>query len=831
MALHKPLFIASLLYASGIAGGLFAPLPLLALAAGGLLAALILSCVKFSLKLRLALGFFVCFMVGGAYGLWQHHANQSHLQDSWENRSFRAAGVMLSPPQTDGDQTVFTVRSGGENLLLRIKLLEEQELQQVAVWHRGDKISFDGVLQKPSVAGNFQTFDYRNYLTNRRIHWIVAVNGTNAVRVEPGKRWRLITAAALVDRWRGSLVGRLHRHFHGDAQGLLESLLLGFRNNLSAEVYQRFSNLGLSHLLAISGLHVGIVLGGIMGLFKLLRVTRETRVKATMAIVPVYVLLTGASPSVFRAGLMALLALFALRRGMLKDSLYLVGLAGALMLSWNPYYLADIGFQLSFLITIGLILGVPTVIELLPIKAAAVRNSLAVVIVAQMVSFPLTIYYFNIFSLLSPLANLLLVPLYGFIVLPLGYAALLLDFIHPSLAGYPAVLLQSVIDFSFALMNAGNGIAGIRLIWGTPPVWWIILYYLLLGFSVWFLLRWKRAGALPWQAAAYLSIHRGGAFFAGALLILLLWRGYDPVFFQKSHGQVDFLNVGQGDACLIQTSSGKHILIDGGGTLGFRKKGESWRDKRDPYEVGKDLLVPLLKKRGVHAIDLLVVSHEDMDHIGGLRAVVEQIPVKAVWFNGTLKDSPVVRSLFQAMLSKRIPLFPVYDGMRLAVDRSTQLRVLYPEKGGQRVDLNNQQNLVCLVVEMRMYESSFLFAGDIPSSVEEEILSHHPQLEAGGEGSVGDISSGKQGIDVLKVAHHGSRTSTEGAWLDFFHPHMAVISVGKHNPYGHPTNDVLQRLADRSIETLRTDIQGEIQYRVTAKQLEFRYLHQNPPTD
>jgi competence protein ComEC len=291
------------------------------------------------------------------------------------------------------------------------------------------------------------------------------------------------------------------------------------------------------------------------------------------------------------------------------------------------------------------------------------------------------------------------------------------------------------------------------------------------------------------------------------LFILFLWYGYDPDRFDRD-GKIQFIDVGQGDAILVRTPQGRHMLIDGGGTLSFRKPGEEWKERRDPYEVGKKLLVPLLKQRGVHRIDWLVVSHQDQDHMGGLLAVVEQIPVRNVLMNGTWKGNETSRKLFESAMNKGAAIVTAPESGRLPVDRFTELTVL-SAGGKQPLRVAEEQNGESLVLLMRMQDSRFLFTGDMRAEDEHSVLAYL----SGGRKVAGDETFPP--IDVLKIAHHGSKTSTTGEWLSYWKPKVSVISVGHKNVYGHPNPGVVERLEQSGTEIRRTDLDGEIVFTVT----------------
>jgi competence protein ComEC len=301
---------------------------------------------------------------------------------------------------------------------------------------------------------------------------------------------------------------------------------------------------------------------------------------------------------------------------------------------------------------------------------------------------------------------------------------------------------------------------------------------------------------------------------------ILLYKGYQSES-PAGRGTISYLDIGQGDSALITTPSGSHILVDGGGTLSFGQK-EEWRIRRSPFEVGAKVLVPLLKKRGIHRLDAIILTHADQDHAGGLQAVLEEIPVSALLFNGTLTDRESYKKLLRTALEADVQLYPVHQGMTLSPDDDTELAFLWPEildgKASGEPMLNGiplleEQNHVSVAFRLQMNGRNFLFTGDMDLEAEEEIV--HQARQKG-------ITTGSA-IDVLKVAHHGSKTSTGDTWLEFWHPAASVISAGVNNLYGHPKSEVLERLDTYNTAIFRTDQQGEIQMQVRAEGIKVRH--------
>ncbi|MEO3947855.1 ComEC/Rec2 family competence protein [Gorillibacterium sp. CAU 1737] len=777
-------------------------------------------------------------MVSFLYYSWFDSANQSDLQEktaaSLDGATIEATGTLLTPVEVDGDRASFYLKGTSasvqgapeveveEKLRVTVRLLREEEQAVAAAWRRGDRVHLTGTLRKPEPARNYGGFDYRSYLRRQHIHYLLSVKGTDGI-VQSGKEagWlSLLPIQRAVDELREKLSGSIEAVFPEDQAGYMNGLILGITDGIEPDQYEQFSELGLTHLLAISGLHVAVFVAAFLGLFRLLRLPRETAQLIVMVLLPFYVLLTGAAPSIMRAGLMAMLALYAARKNRLKDGLHLVSLTALLMLLVHPYYLMDVGFQLSFLVTAGLILGVPSFSRLLPVKNPLLNGTLSVTLVAQLASFPLTVYYFNQVSFLSLPANLLLVSIVSYVVTPGGTLAMLAVLVYPAAGEWIAWPVALVNRASFRLVSWMNQGAHVRLIWPSPPVGWILFYYAACALLLAALAR-EQAARRRRKAGIRLPERfgsgRGRTGFplsrvrnaSAALFVLALGcGGILPGGERAQAATVSFLDIGQGDSILVTTPAGRHLLIDGGGALTIKRAGEEWKQRRDPYEVGKKTLVPLLKKRGIGILDAVFVTHLDEDHIGGLMAVVEQLTVRKLVFNGTLKNSPMAERLFRTAEERGIPLYQAGEGSRYRPDDDTELVFLGPPAPTGELKLAAEQNEVSLVFLLKLYNRTFLFTGDMGQITERELIANRNVLPTGG-----------YPIDVLKVAHHGSKHSTGIGWLSYWQPRFAVISVGKSNLYGHPSADTLTRLNEAEASVLRTDERGEVRFRVTREAL------------
>jgi competence protein ComEC len=771
-------------------------------------------------QFAICVGMLVCAVL---YGHWQQQMNVSALPEA--PSSMQLTGIIASPIKQDGDRirfelktilveipenaaapasklskTLFQKRS--EKVMVTIKLMDKTQLKQSEGWSRGDHATLTGELALPSGARNFDQFDYAKYLRNRGVHRILTIDGLEQAVVASSDKITLQSFLGLVEGYRTLLANRVSLLFPGEQSGFMQGMLIGVRADLAGGLFNQFSRLGLTHIIAISGLHVAIVVGGWLLTLRIFKVARETALLSALFLIPIYVLLSGASPSVIRSGMMAMIAVYAARNGWLKDALQILAIAIIAMTVWNPFYLYDVGFQLSFAVTAGLIGGTSAMRSLFPRKPNGLYNAIAVTLVAQLVSFPLTIYYFNQFSLLSALANLLLVPVFSLLVLPAGYIALMVSYLYMPLGSWIAVAVGGSNRLCFWLIEQLDRLSGTLMIWKSPSLGMVMLYYAILYVLAAGVQRVK-SGELqlfPVEARQVKRILIGGS---AALLLWLTVSYHADVW--RTYGMVSFLDVGQGDAMLIRTPEHQTILIDGGGTLRFQKNSEQWRARSDPYEVGEDLLVPLLKKRGIRQIDYLIVTHADTDHIGGLLAVLSHIPVKRLLFNGTLKESETASQLFRLALARQIPLYPVTAGRSLEVDDHTRIDFLYPP-AFDKVHYASDQNNASTVFLLHMYAKHFLFTGDMGVEAERHIIAElkEPLLQVR--------------VDVLKIAHHGSKNSTSEEWLNYWQPSLAVISVGLRNVYRHPSEIVMDRLSRHHTPVLRTDLHGEVQVNVRSEE-------------
>lgn len=736
-----------------------------------LLIGLIVRPAYWQLPIRLVLIVTMC--AACAFTSWSiaHNHSQYHVE---ENTMQPFSGQVASVPVLDGDEVSFRLRDQQDEWLHIVVKRENitQETKNLLSIQRGTSVSGKGLWKIPAESGNVGLFDYRSYLKTQHVFWVIRVE-VKDLKIASKKTQSLLGVG---DRIRTTLSDRFFSQYADRYAGLLSGMLLGDRVRITEEDVKTFSNIGLGHMLAISGLHVTVLVASWLWLMTQLRVPRILKYGMTYLLLVLFVIVTGASIPVVRAALTGAIGLWFAYRRRLRDAQSLVAATGILMLLWDPYYLLSVSYQLSFAVTFGLVALGPAVFEMLPSRWPIwVRGTLSVSILAQGVAFPFQIMYFNELSLLSLPINLVFVPVLTYLITPLGYASLAIPL---------AWLVEPLLTFTVSIFEKWNSVLWARTIWASPSWWWVVGYVILLGFI-----------CFPFQRGWV----RRAAF---GLFVLFIAYAYLPPISERQV-YMEVLDVGQGDAILLHMPNRKYWLMDGGGAVTFSAETKSWKQKKSPFDPGADIVVPLLMKRGVKRIDTLVMSHANEDHLNGLQAVVERIPVGRILFNGSINGSLKIKKLYLTCIERGIPFHQVQTGERFALGRNGEVQVLNPQNKNVPFQ-THAQNELSVVLYVKIFQARLLLTGDLDESGDAAVLH-----AAKAEGLLG------YPLSVLKVSHHGSRYASTPAFLAMWQPQFAAISVGAHNRYGHPTAEVLERLRHVGARVHRTDRHGAIRYRIT----------------
>ncbi|WP_165859258.1 DNA internalization-related competence protein ComEC/Rec2 [Desulfofundulus salinus] len=667
-----------------------------------------------------------------------------------------------------------------------------------SVYSYGDRLRLHGLLTRPPDPGNPGGFDYRAYLARRGVGAVLMVRDPASIH-KLGVGGHPVVRAVL--RVKEKLLAVSRATLPPEKAALLNGIVFGSQGQIDRKTWQLFSESGVVHILSVSGLHVGLVLAGVLAAVRLLHLPLFLTAPVGTGILLLYATLCGLGPAVTRSTLMALMFLWAHHLGRVRDWPTTLAAAALVSLVARPLSLYDIGFQLSFAATWGILYLGPVLDGLLKniIRHTWLRATLWVSLAAQLATLPLIAWYYNLISLVSLLTNLAAVPLTG-LILALGTAAAFLGLVIPALAGLINTSTSLLLDVFISLVSLCRDLPGAVLHVPTPSLLLVVAWYPLLFLGV--LLVSKDGRVLGRQ---FFSRHRRllpVAFLGGGLLIGL--------FQFKSSGEnqlvVHFIDVGQGDSILVQTPGGKNMLVDAGGWPGELDSGEG---------AGEKVVVPYLRRLGVRRLDVLVITHPHEDHAGGMRAVIEAFPVDLALvspvgetgnssvFTGKFSDKvPLTyRALLAGLAARGVPVKATGAGDRLHLDPALDIQVLGPPRpllSGTRSDLNNAS----LVLLIRYGEEVLLLTGDIEVEAQQALMDAGVNL----------------GCTVLKIPHHGSRYLLR-SFLEKTHPAVAVISVGRHNNFGHPAPETLERLARLPVQVYRTDQDGAVILRTDGKHL------------
>ena len=587
----------------------------------------------------------------------------------------------------------------------------------------GQRIAVEARLDRPLGFRNPGTFDYAARLLR---HGIAVVGTVRAERIvaldEREPAWPV--------RLKRRAVAAMREALPPVSAALLAGLLLGERTDLPADVDAAFRRAGVYHVLAVSGFNVALVASTVWALLALAHAPRRVAALGALVVVLGFAAVAGPQPSVLRATLMAVLVLLALLLEREASVLNGLALAAVVILAVRPADLHDPGFQLSFAATAGIVLA--------PMPRGWLAAAVAVSVAAQLAVLPISLVHFNQLSTIGVIANLGVVPLAGLATV-LGLVAVAAGFVSEALAGWLFAAAWPILLLLRGVVAAAAAVPGAVIHVPAPGPLAIAGYVgaLALGLSAW------RLRETRLRLARRLAI--GAIALATASVLVTLWPALRPA---DGRLRITVLDVGQGDAIVVEGPDGRTVLVDAGAGGPYR------------LDAGERVVAPFLWNRGILRLAAVVVTHDDADHAGGMAAVRERFTVRERW-NGAVEAGPL--ALGGAVIT---PLATAADG------RNDAARVL-------RVDFG-------LV--------SVLLASDV---------------EAAGEHAL--VASGAPlGATVLKVPHHGSRTSSGVALLAAVHPSIAIVSVGRRNPYGHPDPGVLARLATTGADVYRTDHDGAI---------------------
>ena len=603
----------------------------------------------------------------------------------------------------------------------------------------GDRLKIVGELSIPNNNTIPNGFNYKKYLYHKKIYYLFTANNIKIVSKN----------TSIFYFFKNQIIKRITKI---DKTGYLKIFITGEKDDLDNNILQEYQTNGVSHLFSISGMHVSLLASIILFILKKVSYNNKLNYLVVILFLLFYLFLTNFSSSILRTTIMFISMAINKCYNLKVKNIDIICLVLIIIIIINPFYIYDIGFQYSYLISFTLIL--------LAKKTNKVRNklvqSLYISFICFLVSFPISIYNFSSVNILSIFINIILIPLVSVAVYPLS----LLTFIISPLINI-FVLAVSILE---KLNSIFANITIFQLVVSKPNIIIIFAYYVII----------------------YLSLFNKKYYL---LLVIMLLIQKNLIYYDNSL-KVTVIDVGQGDSIFIKMPNNKeNILIDTGGKISYNK--EKWMIRKKNTSITKNSLIPYLKSMGLNKLNTLIITHGDYDHMGESINLVENFKVEKVIFNcGEFND--LEKELIKVLEKKKIKYYSCIK--ELNIDNS-KLNFLQTKEYDNENDNSN-----VIYTELGGYK--FMFMGDAGIEKEKDILDKY------------SISN----IDVLKVGHHGSKTSSSKEFINEIDPKYNIISVGKNNRYGHPNKEVLENLENSKI--YRTDQDGSIMFKIKKYKLQ-----------
>jgi competence protein ComEC len=696
----------------------------------------------------------------------------------------------------------------------------------------GDRIKLTAKLRLPRNFRNPGAFDYEGYLRGLGISTLASVKAED-VEVLPG------TAGSRFGLWRSRMRNSILKHireqglWNREDAALFSAMIVGEDSLLLRNVREEFQQTGVYHLLVVSGMNVGILAFAMFWLARRLRFPEWAASFVTIALSVFYAYIAGMGVPIVRAVLM--LSLFLIARLLYRDrsGLNATGFAALVVLIFSPMALFDAGFQLTFLALLaitgislpvlertstryrqallhldstGYDLGLEPKLAQFRLDLRLVAGRLAQlfgagsfgkaparIVVTCTAGIALALYelflisavtqavlvlpmraYFHRATILGLPANILVLPLAG-IMLNAGVSAIALSYVSLPFAHLVAWVAAAALHWTLACLHtlAQFHLSQWRMADPAPFLLPLAATGVLVAI---FAVRKQRAIAFAGLTALFLSSVGVAAYHSA------------PKREQKKL-EITAIDVGQGDSLLVISPEGRTMLIDGGGSIG---------PVHSEFDFGEDVVAPYLWSRGIEHLDVVALTHAHGDHIGGLPRIIEDFHPVELWV-GINPDVPAMQQLYETAAANHTSIRALASGNELDWG-GAKIRVLSPPADWQpKAKPRNDDSLALLV---RYGNTSALLAGDLEKKMERFVATESPEA------------------DLLKIAHHGSATSTTPELLAAVHPQFAVISVGYRNSFGHPRQVVLDRLQTGNIRTYRTDLLGAVTFLLDGKQVQ-----------
>lgn len=647
------------------------------------------------------------------------------IPNSYDLGTKKVVGEVLEY-DIDGDYLKLTI-DANEKLMGRyyFKTKAEKELfiKSVDVY---DTLRLDGELEEAEGSKDIYSFDYKQYLKSKNINYIIKIDKITLISKEKSF-------------FKGIKCFLLKRN----SNPYIKAFIFGNNKSILTDVMSSYQEIGISHLFAISGMHIGLLTLVISKLLMKLNIKEKYIFIIISLFLFFYLFITGVSPSILRAIFFYLF--FSLNKiynfNIKGVNIFLLIFSISLLV--NPYYIHEVSFLYSYTISFSLLL-VGNKIN----NGSYFKRLFLTSLISFIVSFPITIYFFNQINILSVFYNMLFVPFISMIVFPLSIITYIIPFFEPIFNVFISLMEFLALKFNFISFS--------KLIFPSLPRYYYILYIIGVIIFISYFYNKKIISVLP-------------------IFLLALFNYLYPVFFNQNY--LMFLDVGQGDSILIH-SKDKTMLVDTGGVMNYSR--EKWQERKNKKSLTNYVTIPVLKKLGIRKIDYLVLTHGDFDHMGEALKLIKQYRVEDIYLN-----QGNFNLLEKKVIKKYRHVYQIREKEEIVLGNINIVQI-----NKEFSDENDSSSILLMYYKNK----KILLTGDASKKSEEYILNKY--------------NIGK--IDVLKIGHHGSKTSTSDELLKELRPSLAIISCGKNNRFNHPHKETIDKLKEYRIKYLRTDISGTI---------------------
>lgn len=652
----------------------------------------------------------------------------------------------------------------------------------------GDIIKIKGKYKAPDIQRNYGGFSYREYLKTLNIY-----GNVTAERIEVIEKSKRNDISFFIHQIKENVKLNAKKYLDEETYSIYLGLILGDTSYIEDDTKEEFRNSNMSHILAVSGMHITYIVLGIVLFLSKLSGKKIAKILSIIVLV-FYITITGFSPSIIRACSTAIIMLVGGIINRKSDVWTSMSISLFIILIHNPFLITNIGLQFSYMGTLGIIILNKNVMKILTSKKntdkhkirkfkihktkfnekfiSKFKEIIAVSISAQIFILPLTIFHFNTIGLYFLITNLLLSLIIGPVII-LGFLFLTLLILNLSILNVFSFPIKWGIKIILFITQIGN-FPYSKIYVATPKVFVLIIYFVFVmvlnhiytactnksptnsNLRVKYMLQLLKYNIRKYSKKII------------SFVILIIFLSIFVVLFIPKSLKIHFVDVGQGDCCFIETPENKTILIDGGGS------------EFGSYDVGKNTLLPYILDRGYTKIDYIFISHFDTDHVQGLLTILKELQVENVIIAKQKEESQNYKKFIEIVNSGKLKVDIVKKGDRVKIEDDLYFDIIWPNT--QNLINENALNNNSMMCKLIYKDFSMVFTGDIEEIAEKKILQEY-------KNNLRMLNS-----TILKIAHHGSKTSSTQDFLEAVKPKIVLIGVGENNKFGHPNKEVLERL-------------------------------------